>query len=128
MKHPTDYFARVQECMLLFLTNAAFLLQLSQNTNANAKLLMTASELSEKVARGLLGLLPQTDRAHLNPACLKKASGDSAKDLTEVRSDFLRLQRRVLLLASYAPDFSTRKLLLRLSRETRAIMHLLDFI
>lgn len=128
MNKSSDYFARIQECMLLFLMNAAFFIQLTQKDETNAKVLLTAGQLSEKGAHTLFELLPDRDHSHLNPAFMKRTSCDSVKDLVSAKSDFLRLHRRILLLAAYAPDISTRKLLLHLSRDTRAILSLLDFI
>ncbi len=128
MKTDRDYFSRVQECMLLFLTNAAFLIQISLKDETLHPLLQTVSESSEKCAYALSEILKGHTGTHLNPAFLRKATGETQKDLRLAKADFLNLHRSLLLLSAYAPDASVRKIIMKLSADTQKSIDLLKFI
>ncbi|MBR3928917.1 MAG: hypothetical protein IKJ65_07960 [Clostridia bacterium] len=130
MKTNRDYSARVQECMLLFLTNAAFLLNLSQSAKDEplSKLLYSMSEISEKCALMLFDMLYKSDETHLNPALSKKPSGDWAKDLRSAKSDAFRIHRLLLLLSAYAPDPAARNKIMKIFPQSRTNAHILSIL
>ncbi len=128
MKTNGDYFSRVQECMLLFLTNAAFLIQISLKSEEKCQILHTLAASGEKCAFALWELLPNKDGTHLNPAFLRKATGEITRDLNQAKTDFLRLHRSLLLLSAYAPNVSVRKLFMNLSKDTLRDIDLLKSI
>lgn len=128
MKADCDYSARVQECMLLFLTSAAFLIDLSIKISDKAvsAILSGVSESDEICAFRLYEILSENSLIHLNPAFQRKLTGNRDKDLHTAKTDAMLLHRRVLLLAAYAPDASVRKKLMKISRKTRSNLFILS--
>ncbi len=128
MKTNQDYWARVQECMLLFLTNAAFLIDLSIKAERNSAILYLVAESYEECAQKIFEILSCKDGAHLNPALRRKTTGESVKDFENARSDAIRFHRLLILFSAYAPDPASRKLFMNLSLETQRNIRLLKSI
>lgn len=111
MKANRHYAPLVEECLLLSMTNAAFLIQLSLEikNESLSKRLLALSEALETQAQRLLNLIGNRQTLQLNPALIRRPTGQLDKDLQSAVSDALKLKSRLMLLVAFAPSASLRR-------------------